>query len=94
MELKKAVNIPINAISATSKTHLKEKLDTLVGLLTGKQITIGNKRVSATEHPAALALCKDLFANKIVVRINKYNYLTYTYINQCCIDFDFLFDTI
>ena len=67
LDLKKAVNIPINAISASSGKHLRDKLETLVKLLTGKPVAIGNKQIQATQHPCALAMCKDMFAAKIVV---------------------------
>ena len=56
------MNIPVNAISATSGSHLRDKLTTLGTLLSGN-----HGRITATHHPAGVAFCKDLFAKKIVV---------------------------
>ncbi|XP_062587999.1 mRNA export factor GLE1-like [Saccostrea cucullata] len=66
-DLQKAVNIPINAISAVSGAHLRDKLQRLLVLLSGQQVEISNKRVSVRDHPAALPFCKYLIA-KMVVR--------------------------
>lgn len=53
-DLQKAVNIPVNAISAVSGAHMRDKLQRLLVLLSGQQLEIANKRVSVNEHPAAL----------------------------------------
>ncbi|XP_061189883.1 mRNA export factor GLE1-like [Saccostrea echinata] len=66
-DLQKAVNIPVNAISAVSGAHLRDKLQRLLVLLSGQQVEITNKRVSVRDHPAALPFCKYLIA-KMVVR--------------------------
>lgn len=66
-DLQKAVNIPVNAISAVSGAHLRDKLQRLLVLLSGQQVEITNRRVSVSEHPAALTFCKYLIAKMIVV---------------------------
>ncbi|XP_052717759.1 mRNA export factor GLE1-like [Crassostrea angulata] len=65
-DLQKAVNIPVNAISAVSGAHLRDKLQRLLVLLSGQQVEIANKRVSVNEHPAALTFCKHLIAKMVV----------------------------
>lgn len=66
-DLQKAVNIPVNAISAVSGAHLRDKLQRLLVLLSGQQVEITNKRFSVNEHPAALTFCKHLIAKMVVV---------------------------
>ena len=66
-ELQKAVNTPINAISAISGSHLRDKLQRVCALLSGQQVEVGGRKVSASDHPGGVAFCKDLFAKKIVV---------------------------
>ncbi len=65
-ELQKAVNIPVNTIAPKSGSHLREKLQHLRSLLSGQQVDVDGKRVSAAD-PASIAFVKDLFAKKIVV---------------------------
>lgn len=65
-DLQKAVNIPVNAISAVSGAHMRDKLQRLLVLLSGQQLEIANKRVSVNEHPAALTFCKHLIAKMVV----------------------------
>lgn len=65
-DLQKAVNIPVNAISAVSGAHLRDKLQRLLVLLSGQQVEITNKRFSVNEHPAALTFCKHLIAKMVV----------------------------
>jgi hypothetical protein len=67
--LQKAVNIPVNAISAVSGAHLRDKLQRLLVLLSGQQVEITNSKISVQEHPAALPFCKYLFAKMVVVGI-------------------------
>ena len=73
-DLQKAVNTPINAISAVSGLHLKDKLQRVCGLLSGQHVEVGGHRVTAGDHPGGVAFCKDLFAKKIVVWIMQHNY--------------------
>lgn len=65
-DLQKAVNTPINAISAVSGEHLREKLKRLLDLMSGKSVEVGNKRVNVSVHPQALTFCKNLAAKMVV----------------------------
>lgn len=56
-ECQKAINIPVNAISAMSREHLFDKYKKLRDLLTGK----------FAQDPRAEAFCKNTLAKKIVV---------------------------
>ncbi|XP_033214285.1 nucleoporin Gle1 [Belonocnema kinseyi] len=55
-ECQKAINIPVNAISAMSREHLLDKYKKLRDLLTGK----------FSQDPRAEAFCKNTLAKKIV----------------------------
>ncbi|KAG7208900.1 hypothetical protein KM043_015081 [Ampulex compressa] len=59
-DCQKAINIPINAISATSKQHLRDKYERLQSLLTG------NSTPNVGQHPKGAAYCKSILAKKIV----------------------------
>lgn len=67
-DLKKAVNIPINAISAVSAKHLLDKYDRLHNLLAGRSVIVGDAQIAATKHPQAIAFCMDLVAEKLVLQ--------------------------
>ena len=56
-DCQKAINIPVNAISAISGEHLFDKYDKLRNLLTGR----------FSQDPRADAFCKNTLAKKIVV---------------------------
>lgn len=72
-DLQKAINMPVNAISSISGSHLRDKLQRVCALLSGQQVEVaGGRRVSAKDHPGGVAFCKDLFAKKIVVRVCVY----------------------
>lgn len=66
--LKKAVNIPVNAISAVNSKHLLDKYDRLHNLLVGKPVIVGETQITATKHPQAIAFCMDLVAEKLVLQ--------------------------
>ena len=53
-DLQKAVNIPINALSAQSPSHLNDKIRRLVLLLSGNDVESGAKRVNCKAHPSAM----------------------------------------
>ena len=53
-DLQKAVNIPINALSAQSPSHLNDKIRRLVLLLSGSDVESGAKRVNCKAHPSAM----------------------------------------
>jgi len=61
-DLQRAVNTPMNAISAYSSAHLKDKLDKLTSLLSGNTVTVGDKQLSASSHPSGLPFCLNLAA--------------------------------
>ncbi|XP_038054788.1 nucleoporin GLE1-like [Patiria miniata] len=65
-DLQKAVNIPVNAISNQSGTHLMDKLQRLKSLLLGEMVNISGRRVSVTRDEASKAFVKNLLAKKIV----------------------------
>lgn len=67
----KAVNTPVNAISAVTAQHLQDKYDKLAELLAGSVIrTAGNTQFSATQHPLGIQYCTLLLAKKFVVCIS------------------------
>ncbi len=68
-DVKKAVNTSVNAINATSSTHLKEKLDKLDMLLSGLEVDIiGDKRLNAASHPHGIVFAMDYAAEKFVLQ--------------------------
>ncbi len=64
----KAVSTPVNAVSATSSAHLRDKLDKLRSLLAGEAVEVGagGQRLSAAQHPLGVAFCMDVAARKLV----------------------------
>ena len=66
--LQRAVNTPINAISAISGSHLRDKLQRLHNLLTGQPVEVSGKSIVATEVPEGVAFCQNLVAKMLVVR--------------------------
>ena len=56
-DLQKAVNIPINALSAHSPSHLNDKIRRLVLLLSGSDVEVGGRRVNCKAHPSAMVIC-------------------------------------
>ncbi|RZC41231.1 GLE1 domain containing protein [Asbolus verrucosus] len=67
-DCKKAVNIPVNAISAVNAEHLKEKYVKLSNLLTGKTVAVADKQINAARHPQGIFFCMDLLAKKFVLQ--------------------------
>ena len=53
-DLQKAVNIPINALSAHSPSQLNDKIHRLVSLLSGNNVEVGGRRVNCKAHPSAM----------------------------------------
>ena len=53
-DLQKAVNIPINALSAHSSSQLNDKINRLVALLSGNNVEVGGKRINCKGHPSGL----------------------------------------
>lgn len=67
-DLKKAVNIPVNALSAVSTQHLMDKYKRLHNLLSGKPVIIGETQIIASKHPQGIKFCTDLLAKKFVLQ--------------------------
>lgn len=67
-DLKKAVNIPVNAISAVNARHLLDKYDRLHNLMAGRPVIVGETQITATKHPQGIAFCADLIAEKLVLQ--------------------------
>ncbi|KAL1477634.1 hypothetical protein MTO96_017098 [Rhipicephalus appendiculatus] len=65
-DLLKAVTIPVNALSTSSS--IKEKLDQLSAVLSGKSFKAGPRTISTSSHPLALRFCLDKLAEKIVLQ--------------------------
>lgn len=63
----KAVNIPVNAISAVTAQHLEDKFVKLKQLLSGMQVIAGDVQFSAADHPLGVHYCTMLLAKKFVV---------------------------
>ena len=64
-ELQKAVNTPLNSLSGVSSAHLQDKVDKLVSLLSGGQVSQGGKTFSVNQHPHAKGFCMALAAKKL-----------------------------
>ncbi|XP_065166836.1 mRNA export factor Gle1-like [Atheta coriaria] len=67
-DCKKAVNLPVNAISAVSSEHLRDKYNKLYNLLSGKTVQISDSRMNASQHPQGIAFVMDLLAKKFVLQ--------------------------
>jgi hypothetical protein len=63
------VNTPVNAISAASEHHLRDKLVRLSKLISGQPVELGCDHIVASAHPEGIAFCKNLLAKKFVVSI-------------------------
>jgi len=63
--LQKAVNTPLNSLSGVSPSHLQDKVDKLVQLLSGQQVTVADRTISTTQHPHARTFCLGLAAKKL-----------------------------
>merc|ERR1719319_585839 len=63
--LQKAVNTPLNSLSGVSPTHLQDKVDKLVSLLSGETVTVVDRQLSVASHPHARKFCMALAAKKI-----------------------------
>ncbi|XP_005107179.1 nucleoporin GLE1 [Aplysia californica] len=65
-DLQRAVNTPINAISALSGAHLRDKLQRLHDLLGGRPVEVSGKRVQATVVAEGPMFCQNLVAKMLV----------------------------
>ncbi|KAL5010820.1 hypothetical protein ScPMuIL_013125 [Solemya velum] len=65
--LSKAVNTPINAISAVSGRHLKERLMRLLTLVNGQTVEVSsNLTINASQYEQGTVFCKYLIAKMLV----------------------------
>ncbi|XP_058128443.1 mRNA export factor Gle1 [Anopheles ziemanni] len=62
----KAINVPVNAISAVSREHLIDKYERLAALLSGQNVKVGDATVSINGHPLGRTYCTMLMAKKFV----------------------------
>ena len=67
-DLQKAINIPMNSISASSGEDLLEKIVRLKKLFGGEPVTVMGSTLTIKDHPEAKFYCYNLFAKKLVVR--------------------------
>ncbi|XP_066144643.1 mRNA export factor Gle1 [Euwallacea fornicatus] len=68
IDLKKAINIPVNSISGINSEHLLDKYQRLHGLLAGQSVNVGDKQVNASRHPQGRVFCMDFLARKFVMQ--------------------------
>ena len=69
-DCKKAINTPVNAITARSSADIRDKFEKLRLLLSGAEVDIvGNRRLSAAAgHPQGLAYVRHLTAKQFVLQ--------------------------
>lgn len=67
-QCKKAVNIPVNAVSNVSKEHLTDKYEKLLNLLSRNKVKLGNDYFTASVHQKGVSFCMNLLAKKIVLQ--------------------------
>ncbi len=72
--LKKAINVPVNAIGCVSAAHFTDKYDRLFNLLSGKPVQVDNDQIVASD-PLVNTYCKKLLAEKFVVRSYTLGYI-------------------
>lgn len=65
----KAINTPVNAISAVSREHFVDKFNKLDALLSGQPVKTGDAAVSINDHPLGKIYCTMLLAKKFVVSL-------------------------
>ncbi|XP_050079784.1 mRNA export factor Gle1 [Anopheles maculipalpis] len=62
----KAINVPVNAISAVNREHFIDKYNKLAALLSGQNVKAGDGVVSINGHPLGRTYCTMLLAKKFV----------------------------
>jgi nucleoporin GLE1 len=65
-ECQKEVNICVNALSAGTADHLKDKLFRMSRLIAGQHMEFGHGQVLASSHPEAIAFSRNLLAKKFI----------------------------
>lgn len=65
-DLLKAVTIPVNALA--NSLSVRDKLDQLTSILSGKPFQSGSRSISISAHPLAQRFCLDKLAEKIVLQ--------------------------
>lgn len=88
-DIQKAVNNTINNISPVSGDHLRDKLQRLQNLLSGKTVDLSGKSFSISGCPRALPFCKYLIAKMIVVCIYTYMSIHVIIMKITCLYFKF-----
>lgn len=79
--MKKAVNVPVNAISPLDDIHLEDKLYKLSRLLQGQAVPLGTEMFLASGHQLGVPFCTNLAAKEFVVSLN-YDRQDNTFINE------------
>lgn len=67
-DCKKAINLPVNAISAATPAHLMDKYIKLSSLLAGKNVQIGDTVINASTHNQGIKYCTNFLAHKFVLQ--------------------------
>ncbi|XP_055855014.1 mRNA export factor Gle1 [Episyrphus balteatus] len=62
----KAINIPVNAISAVSSQHLQDKFEKLYSFMNGNPVKTTDGQISINDHPLGRDFCILLMAKKFV----------------------------
>ncbi|XP_055903969.1 mRNA export factor Gle1 [Eupeodes corollae] len=62
----KAINIPVNAISAVSPQHLQDKFEKLFSFMNGNPLKTTDGQISINDHPLGRDYCILLMAKKFV----------------------------
>ncbi|XP_053675953.1 mRNA export factor Gle1 [Anopheles nili] len=62
----KAINVPVNTISAVNRDHFIDKFNKLASLLSGQNVKAGDGVVSINGHPLGRTYCTMLMAKKFV----------------------------
>ena len=64
-----SVIVPVNAISAESANHIRDKYSRLKKLLSGANVMAARTSFSAQVHPQGIPYCKFLLAKELVVSL-------------------------
>ncbi|EDW72801.2 uncharacterized protein Dwil_GK16987 [Drosophila willistoni] len=62
----RAINMPLNAISAVSPQHLQQNFDKIYNFFNGQPVKIMNQSITINDHPLARDYCLLLVAKKFV----------------------------
>ncbi|XP_068148577.1 mRNA export factor Gle1 [Drosophila tropicalis] len=62
----RAINMPLNAISAVSPQHLQQNFDKIYNFFNGQPVKVMNQSITINDHPLARDYCLLLVAKKFV----------------------------